>query len=833
MNITANELYNDLYEQFSDFFLVTYDDYFGSENKLSIDIFKTKYILADNNEITEREKLSPSYVFARWASEAASMERTRELAIMYARLWFVDFYHGFYRPGGSIMAGIGSKLRISLANCTTIPLKGDTLEDISQTSYKMMKAAAVRQGLGVDISKLRPSGAKINNSARISQGPIHFMKYYNSIGDYVGQLGRRPAFLFSISVKHPNVDEFIVCKGDQTTISNANISVQIWDEFMKAVELNSIWIMKFEITATGEVIEKECKARELFKTLCNNAVNFAEPGLQFMDIARRESTTDWMGFPVLSTNACSEKILPADSICMLLSFNLFIFDLSEEELVKIIRRGHRFVDNCVTWELYYNKSPYPEQKYMVEQLREVGCGVTNVANWLLSKNLGYDTDEGIKLITDSIEFLSKTCWQSSIDLGHEKGNCKAFNEMVNKYGLKETQLRARDSGFLARLQDSGIELTALRNAANLSIAPTGSLSTTFPPDMNANDSSGIEPLIALYYWKRNRITGKFRWFFCISSRVHQWLIENGYPEAPLSVEDNSGEIGIYWKKIIDKHFDPKDFRPAHEINPLKKVEMMGRIAKWVDSSISVTYNLPETATAETVEELYMQAWKAGIKSISVYRDKSRTGIIEVVPPKEAEARYEKVSVDKLIEQAKPTTLGVVSSVVRPEDLPCKIHRTVADGKKFIVFVGLYEGKPYEVFATAQDTLKLEDKLPVYVNDGIIRKLKTDCYELIRSDKKLVVSHNLGEAINNPEYSDITRLISTSLRYGVPVDEVVKQLTKTRADISSFVKAIRRVLIDYVDEQYSDVKICTICNSPNLIKKEGCVSCLDCGSSVCG
>jgi len=772
-------------------FRVSTEEYFG--NDFSIHTWRDKYCL------TEREKNFPAYAFLRWAGTIAHYEKERQ---SWRNQWFWEFWEGWWRPAGSIMSGLGAEGGISLENCTTIGLNGDNLEEIFATGYRVSKAAAYRQGLGVDISKLRPKGAKIKNSAKESTGSINWMTFLNDIGKHVGQKGRIPAMLFSMQIKHPDILDFIRSKTDLKAIDHANISVQITDDFMEAYQEDAIWKTEFYVPENKETISWEMPARQLMRVLSESAVSSAEPGVQYIDTARKESTTDVFGFPIHSSNACSEKILPIDSGCLLGSINAIMFSNAGEKLKKVCQSAVRFLDNCISYELDNDKSPYPNQKKVISQLRELGLGVTNLHSHVL--DLGYDTDLGMKKMIHFVKNMSKYSWQASIDLGAEKGNAPAFK---NK--------NLESSGFFKRMIEEGLEFKTLRNIQNVSIAPTGSLSLTFPRECSSADSTGIEPIVGFYWWKRARTSGQYKWYFNIPDVTRKKLKESGVMDVPKSVEDPTGSIGLTWIERINAVMDSTIFKPAHHIDPLKKVQLMGEIAKWVDASISVTYNLPETATAGDVERIYVEGWKQGIKSIAVYRDKSREAIIEFDPPKTVERRG--------LHLNRSEEIVYTSAAMRPIDLPCDVYAVSVKGKKFTILVGLLNGKPYEVFGADIENLQIPSK------QGIIHKAGSGKYDLFWNG---TVLKNIGNIIDNDEYSDYTRMASMALRHGVPVDFLVEQLEKTASPIVSLGKAIARVLKHYVGQIYGERKTCS-CGSSNLMFKEGCFICMDCGISKCG
>jgi ribonucleoside-diphosphate reductase alpha chain len=800
-----------------------FDAYFKG-NQFSADVIRTKYALNDD----EREYIA--LIFKRVCDSVAGMEKTSELREYWSNRWFYEIWNDWWKPAGSIMQGMGNFRKLSNANCTTIALENDTLESIFKTAYKMAKSAAYRQGLGVDISALRPKGAKVNNSSEESSGAIDWMSFLNSIGGHVGQKGRIPAFLLSIDVSHPDVLDFIVAKSNLHAVQNANISIQITDAFMEAYLADKDWKLFFDVKDTGEHIERTLKARELMKFIAEEACRFGEPGVQFIDVCRKESVTDVLGFPIRSSNACSEKIMYPDSTCILSSINVRKFSSSpkvyKEELHIIGESIVRFLDNVVEYEIVNKRAPYPEQLEITSQLREIGCGITNLHGWLFDQGYGYDSDKGIKKAEDFIKHYSYVCWKTSMELGKEKGNCKAFNSAS-----------VTCSGFVSRMMGEfpDLEFRTLRNSQVMSFAPAGTLSFLFQIPVI---STGIEPCPGFYYWKRTRASGSWVWYFVVPGFVREYLENKGIrlPFEGDNVEDNSGQIGEKCQKIIEKNFEPGFFKAAHQIDPLKKVELMGRFAKWVDSGMSVTYNIPEESTYKTVESIYVEGWKQGVKSIAVYRDKSRRGVIEFDPPPIVEKRFQ----EKEETSDKPETIGSHRAPKRPQFLPCNVYHVKVQGKKFIVIVGILDGRPYEVFAGEQN----EIEIPRSIKYGVVERAGSRKYNFYGSSDPLEGSadkvpdfdtvlkvKNIIKQFDNDAYADTTRLVSTCLRHGVPVLTIIEQLDKTESVITSFGKALLRVLKNYLDITVIIDDVCGECGG-QLIREGACLRCIGCNWSKC-
>lgn len=834
--------------KFEDVKNVPVEEYFNG-NRLSIDIFKAKYVHMKSDNSLE----TPAEVFYRVASEIAKFESDEKF---WAGRWFDEMYSGWWRPGGSVLSGVGSFNKVSLANCTTIPLESDSLEGISKCMYSMMKCAAYRQGLGVDVSVLRPRGASVNNSAVESTGAVSWMDFLQQIGSYTGQKSRKPAILLSLKINHPDVEEFISCKDDLQKINNANISVQITDDFMEAVQNDLDYKLEYKIEEHDQIIIKTVKARELFRKIAQHAWKTAEPGVQFIDLMKNSAMQEALykitgdkKYEIISTNACSEKPLSPYSICNLLSINMEKFSTDEEEyknqLFSIAESITRFSDNVIQYELDNNRSPLPEQKEIVSLLREIGCGVTNCHAWLLKQDLAYDSDEAVFALENFMMNYSHGIFESSIKLGKEKGNAPAFDE------LNEIEDLYYNSEYFKNMIDTfykrdPLSIINLRNLSHVSIAPTGTISMSFPTPCL---SSGIEPVIGLYYWRRTRaLTGEYLYYFIIPDKIKEYVISkipgdslndaenlNTLKEFPGSILDSDGKIGLELISIIEQYI-PKGFiKPAHEIDPFQKIKMMGRISPWVDAAISCTYNLAEDIDYTVIEKIYMEAWLAKIKAVSVYREGSREGILIFEDPKTNEDRIAQMMSKKSICEKRPKTIQMHCSPSRPIELNCDIHHCSVKGKKWIVLVGLLGTELYEIFAGEYDEEIMY--IPGSVKSGVIKKRANGEYQLIIPIRKTHVKYdNIGELLMNSEYRSLTRLISLNLRHGVPHEFIIDQLRKSNEGIVEFSSVVSRVLSKYIKKySFYNTKTdkCPECGREGtLVRGESCLTCIECGWSKC-
>lgn len=825
---------------------VSFEEYFEG-NELSSSIFQKKYCLPGDKSVSD--------VFRRVARGLAQYEVNKVnpekcKAQYWEDAWTQEMLDGWYRPGGSILAGVGNRSKVSLANCTTIGLAEDTINCISDTQRKMMKCAAARQGLGVDVSNIRPRGARVNNAANESGGVVPWMDYLQSIAKYVGQQGRIPAMLISLNVGHPDIEEFIGCKTDLNMINNANISVQITDEFMEAVENDDDWHMNF--STPHETFHKTISARKLLRLIAAKACETAEPGVQYIDQARRgtmihqiyEKTKD-KRFKVISTNACSEKFLANTGICLLGSLNMGKFspvkDIYLQQLQDIVPSFVRLMDNAIEYEIDYNRSPLPEQRWMVEHAREMGLGITNVHTWLLKQGLAYDSDEAIEAVEEFFANYMHIAFQTSMDLAKEKGPCKAYELYKDMNDPEYLMGSIFYSNMIKRFYPNFHGVGPLRNLAIGSVAPTGSLSMTFSEPAL---SSGIEPAIGAYYWRKTRALSSdnksWKYFFCFPEPVKRFVVEhedfqNLTPEeqiivktCPESQEDNDGQFGIAIVNIIEPILKKVDFKPAHDIDPFQKIKLMSRLYNWLDAACSVTYNLPKGTTPELIEKIYYEAWKKGVRAVSVYVDGSREGILVFEPPTKEDTKEKVVFCDE-----RPDHLTFTCAPKREKKLPCDIHKCKIKGKDWLVLVGMLEGYPYEIFAGEYD--KDEMYVPNNVTEGHIIKNGKGSYSLLINIKGAEVEYkNIAQTFMNERYRSMTRMISLALRHGVRPVYIIDQIKKADEDITEFSSAVNRVLnkyiksLDYAYLSKSTGFKCEFCGSDQAIFNGGCKICANCG-----
>jgi ribonucleoside-diphosphate reductase alpha chain len=860
--------------KFEDVANVSTKEYFN-DNQFSIDAFDKKY-----SQNVNGKKESYPQALKRVCDYIASAEKTEEERKYWAERWFDEIYNDWWHPAGSIMQGANSNRGVSLSNCTTISLgninknvEWDSLEGIiKNTAYTVAKTAAHRQGLGVDFSAIRPKQFVVNNSSNESQGALHWMKLIDSIGNYIGQKGRIPAMLFSLSVNHPDIEDFVKAKSDYTSIQNANISVQTNDAFYKAVEDDADWELTFTVPGVQkgqkvyidvhssdmstlqdeqgyyyiakrdrkeEKISRTVKARELLQKIAKNMATYAEPGIQQMDMARKWSNSDYVYNPddiydsrIQSSNACSEQYLSRDSLCVLASINAAKFDADPEvykpELKKIGYSVNRFLDNVNEMELRGQTYATPHQKLAIEKLRRTGAGITNIAGWLFKQNLEYGSALANSGMFEFNKMYNYYLYESSIELGKEKGSFGLF--VREKY---------EQSPFIQEMMKLGLKFEAMRNVTCSSIAPNGTLSLMMRDFVM---SYGVEPGFGIYFWKRSRMSGSYQYYFCVPHVVRQVFAEHGYPipmESDTLLDTWDGALGKPIAKFIDENKDKIGikFKNSTEIKALDKLDLMSKLMQYVDSSISVTYSLPHDATWEDTYNLIIEANKRGVKSIAAFPDKKMYGIVSFMPFKElaVSLKTDNIAIHPTnFNEEELKELNIIGDEVknntyspkRLKELDADIHIVTASGKKYIMVVGMQRDRPYELFGgLIKDGLVFKQAQ----KKGKIVKIKKGMYSLEIGEE--IVIENFGEYFTAIEQS-FFRLVSLHLRKGTPIKEIAEQLSEASDDMVSLTAAASRVLRKYIKngEEVVGMK-CPSCGKGNLYYNGGCASC-SCGWEKC-
>lgn len=708
-----------------------------------------------------------------------------------------------FSPAGGIYRAAGNPNRnVSYVNCTTQDPVEDSIKSIGESITNWSTIAAYGQGNGIDISGLRPRGTKTSNTAKTSTGSVSFLQLYDSAMQVIGAENRRGATKPDIWIYHPDSEEFITCKSDIKKLTSQNISIKVDDAFMKAVKNNESIELKWErkdglvlinnsffnkSNGPDLCLSKTRNAKDLFNKIATAAWTTGEPGIEFWDTSRRLSNSNYHTNPryhIVSTNGCSEQKLDAFNTCILSSINLYKMPNNnwEEWLKDRVKFGIRFLDNVILAEYNEFRSPNTIQREKLIEMPRIGLGFTGLADWFVKNDIEYGSDQSLLHVEKIMKIFSEEAYRTSIELGKERGSFKEFN---SEWFCKSQFIRQLCNNTNLKLE----EITHMRHVCCLSIAPTGTLSMVM-----SVGGSGVEPLFAPYYIRRERATtGDYISHYVFNDAIINYCLENNITLNKDNVDKLTKEIK--WKFTSN-------------IDPIRKVKLMGVISNYIDSGISVTYNLPQTATVNDIENIYFKAWEAGLKSVTVYRDKSREGI--------------------LLNESNEIKIEKHEAPKRPKTIKCNIHPLIVKGEKWIVFVGLLSDDPYEIFCGKQENIELSSKYKT----GTITKKQRGSYILELEDLTKI---NINDTFKNtPSENIVSRLISTNLRHGTDIKYIVHQLEKTEEDnLYSFNKAISRVLKKYIkDGDKVTGEECPTCKSNDLTRQSGCVTCNNCGWSKC-
>ncbi len=682
--------------------------------------------------------------------------------------------------GGLWRSALNPSKKVSSINCTTLDQPGDNLESISEGWYWWAKFAAYGQGEGVDLSKLRPNGAIVHNSSNISTGPISFMRTFDGILSEIAQEGRRGASLISLNISHPDIPDFITVKDEEGVLETANISIHITDEFMSAVKENKKWKFSYE-NKYGKT-EKETDAKKLFKFIAEHTWKSGDPGVQFIDIAKKYSNSDYLGYPIISTNACSEQWLDAHNVCLLSSVNLAKYsEYGPDKYPRIVQLVVYLLEAFRQYELEENRSPSPLQIEKLKKLPRIGVGVTGLADYFIDKKIRYASKESIPEVRYLFRVLALESYKASYEIAKKEGESFEYYDK-GKYKKSPFVKRLLDEGWI---EDYHLDYQA--HVCKTTVAPNGSLT-----EIVEAGGGGVEPIFAPYFMRRERATtGDWKEWPVINHAVRHYL------------QKNDMEITKENADLIAKE---DWFITAHDVKSEDKINMMAEIQKYIDSAVSITYNLPKESTPKDIEEIYFKAWEKEIKAVAVYRDGSKTGIFST----EEKNKSNEVKLKE-----------------RPKELPCDIYEMSVDKKRVVALVGLLDGEPYEAFLTDDPDGVISVK---HAKEGVIEKIKSGWYNLKIFGKRSSYTLEITSEFDS-EWMALGRMASLSLRFGIPVPEVVDQLNKT-PQFGTFSKGMARVLKKYIknDEKVLG-KVCPECGS-ELIYKEGCHNCPICGWSKC-
>ena len=831
---------------------------FFKGDDLATKVWSTKYALKDS--FGNVYELTPDDMHRRLAREIGRIEKNYPNPLTESELFdlFKDFK--YIVPQGSPMTGIGNEYQVaSLSNCFVIGFAADSdsygaIIKIDEEQVQLMKR---RGGVGHDLSHIRPKGSPVKNSALTSTGIVPFMERYSNSTREVAQDGRRGALMLSVSIKHPDSESFIDAKMESGKITGANVSVKIHDDFMKAAMSGATYVQQYPIDSKEPWYKKEVDANAIWKKIVHNAWQSAEPGVLFWDTIIRESVPDCyadLGYKTVSTNPCGEiPLCPYDS-CRLLAINLYSYvqnpftaeaKFDFELFSKHVGLAQRIMDDIIDLEMEkiekimakIDSDPEADDIKLAEfqlwekikektsQGRRTGVGTTGEGDMLAALGYRYGTDEA----TDFSELVHKTvalaAYRSSVNMARERGAFTVYDAKREENNPYIQRLREADPELYAEMVKYG-----RRNIACLTIAPTGTTS------IMTQTTSGIEPVFMPVYTRRRKVNPNDKgvridfvdengdsWeeYVVFHHKFVTWMEVNGYSTTKHYSKDEIEELvakSPYYKAT------------ANDVDWLKKVQMQGRIQKWVDHSISVTINLPNDATEELVGKLYEEAWKCGCKGATVYRDGSRAGVLIASPEKE-EKKEEKTVCFPYDD----------AHFVRPKELKCDVVRFQNAKDKWIAFVGLKDGRPYEIFTGLADDEE-GILLPKTVVDGRIIKVVDENgnkrYDFQFTNKRgfKTTVEGLSHKFDK-EFWNYAKLISGVLRYGMPIDQVIKLVSGLQLDsesINTWKVGVERALKKYIPDgtQISE-QSCPSCGQKSLVYQEGCLTCKNCGYSRCG
>ena len=832
-------------------------EYFKGD-ELAARVWVNKYAVKDSfGNIYEK---SPEDMHWRIANEVARVEAKYPNALSSQELFDLLDHFKYIVPQGSPMTGIGNDYQIaSLSNCFVIGLDGsaDSYGAIIRIDEEQVQLMKRRGGVGHDLSHIRPKGSPVKNSALTSTGLVPFMERYSNSTREVAQDGRRGALMLSVSIKHPDSESFIDAKMTEGKVTGANVSVKLDDEFMQAAVEGKPYTQQYPIDSPNPMVSKEIDASALWKKIVHNAWKSAEPGVLFWDTIIRESVPDCyadLGFRTVSTNPCGEiPLCPYDS-CRLLAINLysyvvnpftpeayFDFDLFK----KHVALAQRIMDDIIDLELEkierilekINSDPESmevkgSERHLWEKIyhksglgRRTGVGITAEGDMLAAMGLRYGTEEATEFSEKVHKTIALEAYRSSVNMAKERGAFEIYDAEREKNNPFINRLKEADPELYEEMKKYG-----RRNIACLTIAPTGTTS------LMTQTTSGIEPVFMPVYKRRRKVnpndanvhvdfvdeTGDaFEEYVVFHHKFLTWMKINGYDPDKRYTQEEIDEL-------VAK--SPYYRATSNDVDWLMKVKMQGRIQKWVDHSISVTINLPNNVSEDLVNQLYVEAWRSGCKGCTVYRDGSRAGVLISTKKKDKKEEEEEC-------RCKPPQVVEV----RPKVLEADVVRFQNNKEKWVAFVGLLDGRPYEIFTGLQDDEE-GIVLPKSVTSGRIIKSYdedgTKHYDFQFENKRgyKMTIEGLSEKFNK-EYWNYAKLISGVLRWRMPIEQVIKLVGSLQLDsenINTWKNGVERALKKYVQDgtEAKGVK-CPNCGHETLVYQEGCLICKTCGSSRCG
>ncbi len=837
-------------------------EYFGGD-ELAARVWVNKYAMKDSfGHIFER---SPRDMHHRIAAEIARIEKKYNNPVSEEDVFALLDHFRYLVPAGSPMTGIGNHHQIaSLSNCFVIGIDGnaDSYGSIMKLDEEQVQLMKRRGGVGHDLSGIRPKGSPVKNSALTSTGIVPFMERYSNSTREVAQDGRRGALMLSIAIRHPEAEAFIDAKMTEGKITGANVSVKVDDEFMRCATEGRPYHQQFPISSNSPLVEKDIDATALWHKIVHNAWKSAEPGVLFWDTILRESIPDCyadLGFRTVSTNPCGEiPLCPYDS-CRLLAINLYSYvdnpftpqaTFNFELFKKHVAMAQRFMDDIIDLEQekidailnkiandpqsdevkYTERHLWEKIKHKTAQGRRTGVGITAEGDMLAALGLRYGTEEATEMAVKVQQTLALSAYASSVNMAKERGAFPVYDAKREENNPFVLRIKEHD----AALYDDMVKY-GRRNIACLTIAPTGTTS------LMTQTTSGIEPVFMPVYKRRRKVnpndtnvhvdfvdeTGdSFEEYIVYHPKFITWMKAQGLDTEKRYTQEEIDELvarSPYYKAT------------ANDVDWLMKVRMQGAIQKWVDHSISVTVNLPNSVDEELVNRLYVEAWKSGCKGCTIYRDGSRAGVL--VSTQKTDKKKKKQEEDLLTKGMK---LPEVTER-RPDVLECDVVRFQNNKEKWVAFVGLLDGHPYEIFTGLQDDEE-GIVLPKTVTKGRIIKTVlpdgTKRYDFQFQNKRgyKMTVEGLSEKFNK-EYWNYAKLISGVLRYRMPIENVIKLVNSLQLEsenINTWKMGVSRALKKYViDGTEAKGQKCPNCGHETLVYQEGCLICKHCGASRCG
>jgi len=794
--------------------------YFDGD-ELATNVWMTKYALKNNaGGFVEK---TPDDMHKRLSKEFARIEEkfNSERALSYDTIYEYLKNFKYIVPQGSPMMGIGNNyVNVSLSNCVVVQSPDDNISSIVDSGKHLANLFKRRCGVGLDLSGLRPEGAQVNNSAGTTTGAWSFADFYSYVCRMIGQNGRRGALMITLDVRHPDIEKFVTMKHDLTKVTGANVSVKISDSFMHAVENNEKFTLQFPVESDNPTFTSEVDANKLWAAIVESATKTAEPGLLMWDNIINNLPAEsysHAGFKTVTTNPCGEIPLSAHDSCRLISINLknFVsnpftkkakFDYSKlsevaamamrlsDDLVELeIEKLNKIIEVCDTDD---EKELWTKLRTQAVLGRRTGLGTHGLADAIACLGMAYDSDHALVEIENIYQTIRDASYMESARLSEERGAFEAFDWS-----------REKDNEYIQRLPQNIkalIQQVGRRNISILTNAPTGSVSIL------SQTSSGLEPVFRNKYIRRRKLSH------------NEQDSEADYVDA---LGDKWVEYEVLhhnvarWVEMFGTADLPDFFTESDQIDWLRRVDIQAAIQKSIDHSISSTINLPKGTEPSVVAELYFNAWKRGLKGVTVYVDGSRSGVLIEDNSEADSASFPQNRAPK-----------------RPEELYCTIHHTTIKGERWTILVGLLDGRPYEVMGGLSNYIEIPKK---YTQGTLIKKSRktiNSIYDLkFGEDGDEIVIKDIVKVFDNPNHSAFTRMISLGLRHGAPAQYVVEQMQKDRdSDMFSFAKCVSRVLKNYIEDgTAASDKTCPACNSEGLVYIDGCASCKECGHAKCG